>query len=136
MTTGPRTSIPHKLQTAPISSGSTAELTRATRFEVKPQGVCREELCFALPKTRHADFLRKQSGREWFNLTAFAELVRQPVARDAATATWYFGLRSDQRQTLASLRAPDFSLPDMEGKLHSLSDFHGKKVLLVTWASW
>src|SRR5262245_29962800 len=115
---------------------TTADLTRATRFEVKPQGVCREELCFALPKTRHADFLRKQSGREWFNLTAFAELVRQPVARDAATATWYFGLRSDQRQTLASLRAPDFSLPDMEGKLHSLSDFHGKKVLLVTWASW
>jgi len=115
---------------------TTADLTRATRFEVKPQGVCREELCFPLPKARQADFLRKQSGKEWFNLTAFAELVHQPVARDTATSTWYFGLRSDQRETLASLRAPNFSLPDMAGNPHSLSDFHGKKILLVTWASW
>jgi peroxiredoxin len=51
-------------------------------------------------------------------------------------ATWYFGLRSDQRQGLASLQAPDFTLPDMAGKPHSLSDFRGKKVLVVTWASW
>jgi len=115
---------------------TTADLTRATRFEVKPQGVCREELCFPLPKTHLTDFLHKQAGKEWFNLTAFAELVHQPMARDTATSTWYFGLRADQRETLASLRAPDFTLPDMAGKLHSLSDFRGKKVLLVTWASW
>jgi peroxiredoxin len=37
---------------------------------------------------------------------------------------------------LSSLAAPDFTLPDMNGKLHSLSDFRGKKVLLLTWASW
>jgi hypothetical protein len=115
---------------------SMADLTRATRFAVKPQGVCRDELCFPLPKARHADFLHKESGKEWFNLTGFAELVQQPVARDTATATWYFGLRADQRQTLASLHAPDFTLPDMEGKTHSLSDLRGKKILLVTWASW
>src|SRR5215467_15619538 len=77
---------------------TTADLTRATRFEVKPQGVCRDELCFPLPKARQAEFLRKQSGKEWFNLTAFADLLHQPVARDAALATWYFGLRSEQRQ--------------------------------------
>src|SRR5215469_2626008 len=46
---------------------STADLTRATHFEVKPQGVCRDELCFPLPKARHADFLHKQSGKDWFN---------------------------------------------------------------------
>jgi len=49
---------------------------------------------------------------------------------------WYFGLRSDQRQGLSSLEAPDFTLPDMNGKIHSLSNFRGKKVLLLTWASW
>ena len=114
------------------------DLTRATRFEVKPQGVCRDELCFPLPKARKQEFLEKQPGRgeELFNLTAFAVLVHQPVAHDAATSTWYFGLRSDQQQGLASLRAPDFTLPDMDGKMHSLSDFRGKKVFLVTWASW
>lgn len=115
---------------------TTADLTRATRFEVKPQGVCRDELCFPLPKARHTEFLRKESGKEWFNLTAFADLVHQPIARDASLETWYFGLRSEQRQKLASLQAPDFTLPDIDGKMHSLHDFRGKKVLLITWASW
>ncbi len=115
---------------------TTADLKRATRFEVKPQGVCRDELCFPLPKARQQEFVHKTPPVTWFNMTAFAALVHQPVAHDAALATWYFGLRSDQRQQLSSLQAPDFSLPDLQGKPHRLSDFRGKKVLLVTWASW
>jgi hypothetical protein len=115
---------------------TTADLKRATGFELKPQGVCRAELCFPVPKARQQEFVRKESGTTWFNLTAFAELVHQPVAHDQALATWYFGLRSDQRQGLASLHAPNFTLPGMDGTMHSLSDFRGKKVFLVTWASW
>jgi len=115
---------------------TTADLRRATRFEVKPQGVCRDELCFPLPKARQQEFVHKDTAGSWFNMTAFAELVHQPVAHDAALATWYFGLRSDQRQQLTSLQAPDFTLPDLQGKQHRLSDFRGKKILLVTWASW
>ncbi len=115
---------------------TTADLKRATRFEVKPQGVCRDELCFPLPKARQQEFIHKTPPMTWFNMTAFAALVHQPVAHDEAIATWYFGLRSDQRQQLSSLQAPDFTLPDLQGKLHRLSDFRGKKLLLVTWASW
>jgi hypothetical protein len=115
---------------------TTSDLSRATRFELKPQGVCREELCFPLPKSRQVEFVKKASAKTWFNLTAFAQLVRQPVARDVALSTWYFGLRSDQQQGLTSLQAPNFTLPDVDGKSHSLSDFRGRKVLLVTWASW
>jgi hypothetical protein len=115
---------------------TTADLKRATRFEVKPQGVCRDELCFPLPKARQQEFVHKTPPVTWFNMTAFAELVHQPVAHDAALSTWYFGLRSDQRQQLTSLQAPDFTLPDLQGKPHRLSDFRGKKILLVTWASW
>jgi hypothetical protein len=115
---------------------TTADLKRATRFEVKPQGVCREELCFPLPKSREKEFVRNSSGKTWFNLTVFAQLVGQPVAHDEVLSIWYFGLRADQRQGLASLQAPDFTLPDMDGKPHSLSSFRGKKVFLVTWASW
>jgi len=115
---------------------TTTDLARATRFEIKPQGVCRDELCFPLPKARQQEFLHRRAPLTWFNLTAFAALVHQPVAHDAALSTWYFGLRSDQQQRLASLRAPDFSLPDMNGKPHALSDFRGKKVFLITWASW
>jgi hypothetical protein len=115
---------------------TTADLKRATRFEVKPQGVCRDELCFPLPKARQQEFVHKDADRSWFNITAFAALVHQPVAHDATLETWYFGLRSDQRQQLSGLQAPDFTLPDLQGKPHRLSDFRGKKILLVTWASW
>src|SRR3954470_4785633 len=115
---------------------TTADLKRATRFEVKPQGVCRDELCFPLPKARQQEFIRRTAPVTWFNMTAFAALVHQPVAHDAALSTWYFGLRSDQRQQLSSLQAPDFTLPDLHGKPPRLSDFPGKKILLVTWASW
>jgi hypothetical protein len=113
------------------------ELTRATGFEVKPQGVCRKELCFPLPSARKSEFIFKGGKVEWFNVSAFARLLHQPVAFDRTLATWYFGPRPEvQNNFLSSFQAPNFTLPDMEGKPHSLSDFRGKKVLIVTWASW
>jgi AhpC/TSA family len=114
-----------------------ADLKMATGFVNKPQGVCRDELCFPLPKPRRAEFLQAQGKTTWFNLTAFARLLKQPVAHDAEHATWYFGLRPEvQNSYTANFRAPNFTLPDKDGKLHSLADFRGKKVLIVTWASW
>jgi hypothetical protein len=114
-----------------------ADLKRATRYEIKPKGVCRDELCFPIPKARAKSFLSKQGSTTWFNLSEFARLVRQPVAYDLEQATWFFGPRSDEQNGyVTTLVAPDFKLPDMNGKLHSLSDFRGKKVLLITWASW
>jgi cytochrome c-type biogenesis protein len=32
--------------------------------------------------------------------------------------------------------APDFELTDIYGETHHLSDFKGKKVMLLSWASW
>ena len=32
--------------------------------------------------------------------------------------------------------APDFTLPDIDGKQHSINDFRGKVVMLNFWASW
>ena len=32
--------------------------------------------------------------------------------------------------------APDFTVYDLEGNVHKLSDFRGKPVLLNFWASW
>ncbi|MHC4620027.1 MAG: peroxiredoxin family protein [Planctomycetota bacterium] len=33
-------------------------------------------------------------------------------------------------------RAPDFTLTDINGKQHKLSDYRGKDVMLVFWATW
>jgi hypothetical protein len=112
-----------------------ADLKSATGFVIKPQGVCRDELCFPIPKARRSAFLSKQRSLTWFNLSEFGRLLRQPAAREKDV--WYFGPRPDtQNAFISSLIAPDFKLPDMNGRPHSLSDFRGKKVLLLTWASW
>src|SRR3989440_13026084 len=116
---------------------TTSDLTRATRFVIKSQGVCPDELCFPLPKNRKAEFVSKKGATTWFNLSQFARLVKQPFVSDQKNGVWYFGVpAAEQNGYLASLEAPNFTLPDLKGKLHSLADFRGKKVLLVTWASW
>ena len=114
-----------------------ADLKSATGFVVKPQGICRGELCFPIPKARRNAFLSRQGRVTWFNLSEFASLVKQPAAMDKQNAVWYFGPRpAEQNGYLQSLLAPDFTLPDMNGRKHSLKEFRGKKVLLITWASW
>ncbi len=118
-----------------------SDLTRATKFVLKPQGVCRGELCFPIPKARKTAFLSvERTGRRsttWFNLSEFARLVNQPEAIDEELAIWYYGpRRSVQNAHTASFVAPDFTLADMKGVQHSLRSFRGKKVLLLTWASW
>ena len=46
------------------------------------------------------------------------------------------GLQYLQRSPRTGYEAADFTLPDLNGKMHSLADFRGKKVLLLTWGSW
>src|SRR6266498_2197834 len=107
---------------------TTNDLSRATRFVIKPQGVCRDELCFPLPKNRLAEFVSKTNGTTWFNLTEFARLIKQSFVVDQKNSVWYFGAReAEQNSYLSSLEAPNFTLPDLNGKLHSLADFRGKK---------
>jgi AhpC/TSA family protein len=66
-----------------------------------------------------------------------AEASGRPVAVDLDERVVYLGVSAAERATaLASLEAPDFSLPDLEGRRHSLSEYRGKKVLLVAYASW
>ena len=113
------------------------DLTLSTHFILKPQGVCRDELCYPIPKARKPQFISTRDKVTWFNLSEFARLLKQPASHDDKNAVWYFGPRPDvQNGFLSSLEAPDFKLPDLKGQMHSLSDFRGKKVLLITWASW
>jgi hypothetical protein len=114
-----------------------ADLARATKLEIKPQGVCTEKTCVPVPQERKDRLITERSGTTWFNLSEFARWLKQPVAYDAKHQTWLFGpWPEEQNGHVASLLAPDFKLPDLQGKSHSLSDFRGKKVLLITWASW
>ena len=74
---------------------------------------------------------------EYFNLTAFAGKVGQKVVTDAGARVWSFGEIPVLRgEFLSSRVAPDFAVPDRRGRTVRLSDFRGKKALVITWASW
>jgi len=112
---------------------SAEDFAHVSGFERKPEGFCKGEVCYPVPPSRKAEFER--AGR--YNLAALAELIGQPMVVDETRRVWCFGEASEnRRRALTSLDAPDFTLPDLEGRMHSLSEHSGKKVLLVSWASW
>ena len=109
------------------------DVTRATGFELKPQGFCKGDICVPVP--RHGTPFVDGSGA--VDVAAFWRHLGKPVVHDEARTTWVLGLGARERAAaLETLEAPDFRLPDLDGRMQGLSDQRGKKVLLVTWASW
>ena len=101
------------------------------------RGVCKDEICVPVPDGRRPALIRDEPSGRMFNLTEFARLIEQPVAHDKKHAVWYFGPPSwDWKSRLTSRLAPDFALPDLSGRLHTLSELRGKKLFLLFWASW
>jgi hypothetical protein len=110
---------------------SPAALRKAFGWELKPEGLCKGDVCF--PIRERAAFVRPAG----LDLRGFADLLGRPLATDAEERFAVLGASAAERgERLASLQAPDFTLPDLNGKLHSLSEHRGKKVLLIAYASW
>ena len=106
-------------------------------WELRPEGACRGDLCVPIPQGRERDFVRGDAPGRMFNLTELAELRRQPVARTERGDVYAIGEPSDElASVLRGGTAPDFALPDLDGRVHRLSDYRGQKVFLVSWASW
>ena len=114
------------------------DLARASGWQLKPEGACLGDTCVAIPADRRERFVRDASGSDpRFNLAELTRLLDMPSLHDAATQTWCFGESARARsQRMASLQAPDFTLPDLTGKMHSLTDYRGQKIFMVAWASW
>jgi hypothetical protein len=105
----------------------------ATGWEAKPEGLCKGDVCVPLPAGRAREFV--DGGR--INLAALWRHLGQPAVRSERGHVWVLSESARERKAaLASLEAPDFALPDPSGRMHRLSDYRGKKVFLVTWASW
>ena len=114
-----------------------ADLTRINHFKLKPQGVCLDEFCIPIGRQPADGFIRNEQGQEFFNLSKLAGKLKQAIVCDQEHRVWSLGpLPTQTTATVDSLVARDFALPDRQGKLVHLSDFRGKKVLIVTWASW
>lgn len=116
---------------------TTAELTRVSGWELKPEGICKDEICVPVPEARRAALIRGATAEPVVNLTEFARLIEQPYAHDKASRVWYFGPPGwEWKDRFASRQAPDFSLPDLDGQVHTLSELRGNKVFLLFWATW
>ncbi len=107
------------------------DVERALGWTLSPEGLCGEGIC--IPVVDESALWRP----EGLDLAALAQALDRPLAADAQAGAAYLGAATgERRRTLRSLHAPDFSLPDLAGRLHSLSEQRGKKILLVAYASW
>jgi hypothetical protein len=112
---------------------SAREAENATGWVAKPEGLCRGPVCVPVPAGRERELV--DGGR--INLAALWRHLGRPAVRSERGHVWVLSEGAQERKAaLASLEAPDFALPDLTGRMHRLSDYRGKKVFLVTWASW
>lgn len=114
-----------------------ADLTRINDFVLKPEGACLDELCVPILQDRDSEIFVRRDDQPWVNVTELADRLQQAWASDSAARVWSFGtVPAVRRSFLEQGIAPDFALPDRAGNLVRLSDFRGKKVMLLSWASW
>jgi hypothetical protein len=108
---------------------SAVDAEKVTGWTLKPEGMCRDERCVPLPAAA-------AKGTE-VDVEAFWQKLGGPVIASHEGDAWALGAPADERNAaLEGLQAPDFTLPDVDGKPRTLSELRGKKVFLATWASW
>jgi hypothetical protein len=101
----------------------------ALGWELKPEGLCRADVCVPLPDAARDD------GR--VDLASAARALGRPVVVDPELGVVAVALPSEARQrALDGLQAPAFTLPDLDGRSHTLSDWDGRKRLLIAFSTW
>ncbi len=100
-----------------------------TGWVVKPEGACKGDVCVPLPAS--------PSTGPALDARLLSECLGMALATDKATNLWALGPETAiNGRVLTSVVAPDISLPDLDGNLFRLADLRGRKVVLVSWASW
>lgn len=103
----------------------------ALGWELHEGTLCNDAMCVPLP----AGSSLASGGA--LDLSELARVLDRPLALDVGEGAAYLGASARERaDALSSLIAPDFTLPDLAGRRHSLAEQRGQKVLLVVWASW
>jgi len=108
-----------------------SDLNSAIGWDLKPSGLCQGDVCVPV-----RDIETVKVG-DRIDLTAVADAVGQLSVVDLEVGIMAVALSAEhRRRALRELDAPDFTLADLDGALHSLSDWAGHKRLLVTFSSW
>jgi hypothetical protein len=106
------------------------DLAARTGWTLKPEGVCKGEVCVPLPpEARAAD------GR--LDATVVASRLGMPLVADEAHGLWALGPETAVTgRALTTAVAPELVLPAADGTPFDLASLRGQKVLLAAWASW
>ena len=100
-------------------------------WELKAEGLCRADACVLLSDRA---MVERPGG---VDLVAAAAAVGRPAVVDVDAALVAVGEPTTERhQAVYDRIAPNFTLPDLDGMPRSLSDWSGRKRLLVVFASW
>jgi hypothetical protein len=71
------------------------------------------------------------------DVAEFARVTGRNMVFDASRNVVAMGEQASIRAAaMTTLDAPNFTLPDINGNLVSLSDFANRKKLILAWSSW
>jgi len=104
-----------------------ADFEARTGWQLKPEGACKGDICIPLAEQPEGDTLQLESIAEQLNL---------PLIHDEAHGLWALGPESLSSRALATVEAPNLTLPTLDGDTFELHTLRGKKVVLVAWSPY
>jgi hypothetical protein len=107
---------------------SPGELVERTGWEIKPEGACKDDMCVPLRTA-----VARPDGA--ISVEALASQLDMPLARDEKHGLWALGTRAGGRVLSSEVLDP-IVLDDFQGRAFDVATLRGRKVLLISWASW
>lgn len=111
-----------------LDAVSTEAFADHTGWYAKPQGLCQGDVCVPAPGSVRADGT--------IHVEVAAERLGMPVVHDPDHGVWAIGPATLGGRALTTTAAADPELRTVDGAPFRLSSLHGRKVLLVAWASY
>jgi peroxiredoxin len=107
------------------------DLERTIGWDLRSEGLCRGDVCVPV----HDMDAVVSDGL--VDIAGVAAALQRPLAVEPEVRIAVLGEAADDlAAALAGLRAPAFTLPDVDGGEVSLGDFADRKRLVLAWASW
>jgi hypothetical protein len=106
-----------------------AELADQTGWELKPEGLCRDQRCVPFPEGAEGD------APDVVDVRIVADRLRMPLVADDRHGLWALGPEAGGH-VLDSADLPPIVLADVDGTPFDVASLRGSKVLISAWASW